>query len=488
MTMLTLSGVLLPPLVAAGVAMFVRPYRRCVGWTGLACAAVSFVAASALCAVVMSGRPAGPPRSPSGLWGVDALSALLALCVAFVALLASALAPGLRPHDEDASLTRRLRIYMSAFSFTMLLAVTVQNVALMWVAVEATTIASALAIPLIRTKASVEASWKYLLVCSVGIALAFTGTILAYVDFVATGGEVPGSLNWAALRGAAPVLHPELLQLAFAFILVGYGTKAGLAPMHTWLPDAHSEAPSPISAMMSGVLLAVAVYAIARWKSVIDTSVDPAFTNGLLIAFGLASVGIGTFSLVIQRHYKRMLAYSSIEHIGLVSIGLALGPLGAFAAWLHVVNHAVAKSASFLLAGRVLHRYQTAEIGRVTGLLQTMPWTGALFAAAILALVGLPPFGLFVSEFLLVQAAIVDRKGWLAAVVLLLLLTAFVSLVSHLNRMLYGGVPEGVEAGEPRSWQIVALLVPAAVLVVLGVTLPPPLSALILDSVGNLFP
>jgi hydrogenase-4 component F len=278
------------------------------------------------------------------------------------------------------------------------------------------------------------------------------------------------------------------LQLAFAFILVGYGTKAGLAPMHTWLPDAHSEAPSPISAMMSGVLLAVAMYAIARWKAVIDASVDPAFTNALLIGFGLLSVAIGTLSLVIQRHYKRMLAYSSVEHMGLITIGLALGPLGAFAAWLHVVNHAVAKSASFLLAGRILQRYETTEIGGITGLLQVMPWTGALFATGILALVGLPPFGLFVSEFLLVQAAVADHKMWLAAVVLLLLLTAFISLLNHLNRMLYGGVPEGVRLGEQRSWPILALIVPAALLVVLGVTLPTPISTLIHQSVGSLVP
>jgi hydrogenase-4 component F len=490
--MLTLSGVLLPPLLASILALAVRPYQRFVGWIGVACSAWSFTAALALCAKVVVGGPVVDALSETGLWRVDSLSALLALCIALVALLASTLAPGLRERtpgdDEDGAQTRRLRAYMSAFAFTMLMAVTVQNVALMWVAIEATTITSALAIPLNRTKASVEASWKYLLVCSVGIALAFTGTILAYFDFVATAGDVAGSLNWTALRGAAPSLHPELLQLAFAFILVGYGTKAGLAPMHTWLPDAHSEAPAPLSAMMSGVLLAVAMYAIARWKAVIDASVDPAFTDALLIGFGLASVAIGSLSLVTQRHYKRMLAYSSVEHMGLVAIGLALGPLGAFAAWLHVVNHAVAKSASFLLAGRILRRYGTTEIGDVTGLLQVLPWTGALFAAGILALVGLPPFGLFVSEFLLIQAAVVEGRIWLAATVLLLLLTAFIALMSHLNRMLYGDVPEGVTAGERRSWPIAALAVPAAILIVLGLTLPTPLSTLIHQSVGNLLP
>jgi len=484
--MLTLAALLLPPLLASVLAILVRPYRRFVGWTGVAAAAVSSIAAVRLAAEVLTGTEAAAPGT-SDLWHVDALSALLALCITFVALLASALAPGLgQAAREEEREARRLRIYMSAFAFTMLLAVTVQNVALMWVAIEATTIASALAIPLHRTRSSVEASWKYLLVCSVGIALAFTGTILAYFDFVATAGEVPGALNWSVLRATAPSLDPALLQMAFAFILVGYGTKAGLAPMHTWLPDAHSEAPSAISAMMSGVLLAVATYAIARWKSVVDGAVDPAFTNALLTGFGLLSVAIGALSLVIQRHYKRMLAYSSVEHMGLVTIGLTLGPLGMFAAWLHVVNHAVAKSASFLLAGRILHRYQTTEIAGVTGLLRVMPWTGGLFALGVLALVGLPPFGLFVSEFLLVQAAVAGERWWLTAALLALLLTTFVSLIAHLNRMLYGEAPQGVREGEGGAWPIAALAVPAAVLVVLGVALPSRLAALIDRSVSAL--
>ena len=486
---MTLSILLMPPLLASCLAILVRPYKRFVGWISVACAVLSFAASISLAADVVTAGPAPDPASTVTLWRVDALSALLALCIAFVGLLASALGPGLgQADDEDASQTRRFRIFMNAFALTMLAAVTIQNVALMWVAIEATTITSAMVIPLNRTKASVEASWKYILICSVGIALAFAGTVLAYFDFVATAGEAPGSLSWTVLRNAAPSLHPELLQLAFAFILIGYGTKAGLAPMHTWLPDAHSEAPSPISAMMSGVLLAVAMYAIARWKAVIDGSVNPWFTNSLLTAFGLLSVMVGTFSLVIQRHYKRMLAYSSVEHMGLVSIGLALGPLGTFAALLHVVNHAVAKSMSFLVAGRILHRYKTTEIGKVTGLLRVMPWTGALFAVGVLALVGLPPFGLFISEFLLVRAAVVTGRFWVAGVVLVLLLTVFTSLVSHLNRMLYGEAPAGVPVGERRNWSVAALAVSVGVLVVLGVALPRSISTLIVQSVRGVIP
>jgi hydrogenase-4 component F len=313
--------------------------------------------------------------------------------------------------------------------------------------------------------------------------------VLAYFDFVSTAGELPGALNWTVLRGAAPSLHRELMELAFAFILIGYGTKAGLAPMHTWLPDAHSEAPAPMSAMMSGVLLAVAMYAVARWKAVVDAALGSAsFTSSLLLAAGLLSVLIGAASLVIQRHYKRMLAYSSVEHIGLVSVGLGLGPLGTFAALLHLVNHAVAKSMAFLLAGRILHRYNTTEIAGVSGLLRVMPWTGTLFALGILALIGLPPFGLFISEFLLIRAAVVTGHVWVAALALLLVLVAFVSLLNHLNRMLYGPVPEGVPVGERRGWRVTVLAGCVIVSVVLGLVLPWPVAALIDRTVSIVTP
>lgn len=483
--MIAMMLLLLPPLLASCAALVLRRSGRLVRACSLASAALTLGAGLVLCARLAAGRP----PLVSGVWRVDALSALLAACIAFVALLASAIGPGVTGEDPAAAArTRRFHVYLNAFAFTMLAAVTTDNLALMWVAIEATTIVSAMVIPLTPTKASVEASWKYILICSVGIALAFAGTVLAYFDFVSTAGHVPNALTWGVLRAAAPSLHAELLQLAFAFILVGYGTKAGIAPMHTWLPDAHSEAPSAVSALMSGVLLAVAMYAIARWKAVVDAAVDPVFTSRMLVGFGLASLAVGTFSLVIQRHYKRMLAYSSVEHMGLVAVGLGLGPLGAFAAWLHIVNHAVAKSMSFLLAGRVLHRYGTPEIARVSGLLKVMPVTGSLFAAGILALTGVPPFGLFVSEFLLVRAAVLSRHPWLAAAILLFLLTAFISLLTHLNRMLYGDAPADVHAGERRSWTLALLMVPAAALVVLGVVLPAPLGALIHQSVAALMP
>ena len=467
-----------PPAVACVLALALPRRATLVARAGVVLGLASVAAAAGLCARVI--ETGAPVTAAGGFWRVDALSALIALCIAVVTFLASAFGPGFdAAGHHPIGRADRYRALVNAFALTMLVAVTTSNVGIMWVAIEATTITSALIIPLNRTRASVEASWKYLLICSVGIALAFTGTVLAYFDFVAVAGHVPDPLNWTVLRTAAPLLHRELIELAFAFILVGYGTKAGLAPMHTWLPDAHSEAPSPLSAMMSGVLLAVALYAIARWKAVVDAAVGAGFAGHLLVAAGLLSIVIGTFSLVIQRHYKRMLAYSSVEHIGLVSVGLGLGPLGIVAAMLHLVNHALAKSMAFLLAGRILDRYDTTEIDRVSGLLRAMPWTGPLFAAGILALVGLPPFGLFVSEFLLVRAAIVTGRTWIAAAILALVLIAFVSLVNHLNRMLYGPVPDGVAIGERGGLGVLVLGGCAAALVVLGLVLPLPLSHLI---------
>ncbi|HET7342966.1 MAG TPA: proton-conducting transporter membrane subunit [Methylomirabilota bacterium] len=468
---------LLPPLASALLAAIVRPYRAAVGWANAGLSLVSLAGAVALWVAVLGGEV--PVAGPDDLLRADALSTLLALCVSGVATLAAWLGPGLADDGWDARQARRFRVFANLFAFTMLFAVTTDNVGFMWVAIEATTITSALLIPLHRSRASVEASWKYVLIGSVGIALAFAGTVLAYFDFVTLVGRETVALNWTVLRDAAPALNPRVIQLAFVFILIGYGTKAGLAPMHTWLPDAHSEAPAALSAMMSGVLLAVALYAVVRWQAVVRAAVGTGFAENMIVLLGVLSLAIGSLSLVAQRNYKRLLAYSSIEHTGLVCVGLALGPLGIFAAMLHLLNHSVAKSMMFLLAGRVLHRYRTAEIHGVSGLLRVMPWTGGLFAAGMLAVVGLPPFGLFVSEFALVRAGFVAGRPALIALVLALLAIGFVGVISHLNRMLYGAPPEDVATGEPSRWALIPLGGCLAALFVLGVTVPAAVSGLL---------
>jgi hydrogenase-4 component F len=470
--------VLLAPLLAAALAALVKPYRLFVGWLTALLSLAPLAGAVMLCARVLNGEIL--------IWGsgeflrADSLSTLLVLCIAFVAALTAWLGPGLTAGDGYSAAERRsYRVYSNMFAFTMFLAVTAHNVGVMWVAVEATTITSALLIPLHVTKASVEASWKYILIGSVGIALAFAGTVLAYFDFVNLAGEQPAALNWTTLLASAPSLHREVLQLAFVFLLVGYGTKAGLAPMHTWLPDAHSESPSALSAMMSGVLLAVAVYAIIRWKIVVDAAIGPAFSYKLLIALSLLSLAIAAFSLIGQRNYKRMLAYSSIEHTGLTCLGLALGPLGVFAAMLHIINHSVTKSMMFLLAGRVQQRYQSTEIAQAPGLVRVMPVTAGFFAAGMFAIAGLPPFGLFISEFALIRAGFAAGRIGLMAIVLVLLAVAFVALIRNLTRMLYGVPLASTRVGESEPWALVPLGLSLSILLVLGIVLPSPLTELL---------
>lgn len=478
---------LLPPLLAALLAFVVRPYRPWVARAGVILALAALGAAALLAAQVLAG---GPPPT----WGArlgpldlreflraDSLSVLLMLCVTAVAVLALWFGPGLRAADDGYAprTLRRFHVFFNLFVAAMLLAVSANNVGIMWIAVEATTIFSAFIIPLKVSKASVEASWKYILLGSVGVALAFAGTVLVYFGYATLAAGAEQALNWPGLLAIAPRLHPQAVQLGFVFLLIGYGTKAGLAPMHTWLPDAHSEAPASLSATMSGVLLAVALYAIMRWKVVVDAALGGRTTDTLLLILGLLSLTIATFSVVVSRNYKRLLAYSSIEHTGLMAIGLALGPLGAFAALLHLVNHTVAKSMLFLLSGRVLHRYHSTEIKDVTGLLKAMPVTGGLFAAGMVAIMGLPPFGLFMSEFTLLRAGFQAGQPWLMALVLALLAVAFVAFLKHLNGMLYGAPPAGVAVGEADAGVLAPLAVSVAALVILGLTLPGPLAALL---------
>lgn len=496
---MTFLLLLLPPLLAALLAFVIRPYRLFVGWVNATLGLVSLGAALTFAAHdVAMGLPVEGATQNAPTWGVvidslglvevlraDSLSALLMVCVSGVGALTLFLSPGLwRETHYTLPQLRRYHIFINLFIGSMLLAVSANNVGLMWIAIEATTIFSAFIIPLKVSKASVEASWKYILICSVGIALAFAGTVLAYFDFVTLSGRAENALNWTVLLQTAPHLHPEVMRLAFVFLLVGYGTKAGLAPMHTWLPDAHSEAPAPLSATMSGVLLAVALYAILRWKVVADGALGTGYTNNLLLGLGLLSLIIASFSMVLSQNYKRLLAYSSIEHTGLTCLGLALGPLGTFAALLHLINHSLAKSMLFLLAGRILHRYKTTEISKVSGLLTAMPWTAGFFAVGILAIIGLPPFGIFVSEFALIRAGFEAGHSWLMGIVLALLALAFVALLNVLHRMMYGSPADGVVVGGEGGWQTGGLFfLSAAGLVILGLTLPGPLMTLLNQSV-----
>lgn len=485
------SLLLLPPLLAALLAYLVRPYRTWVGWMSALLSLAPLAAALAFAATaVAGGEPptwgfAFGPVSLAEVLRVDSLSALLLLCIAVVATLTLFLSPGLgHPHRYSPAQLRRYQVFVNLFIAMMLLAVATNNVGVMWLAIEATTIFSAVIIPLKLSKASVEASWKYIMIGSVGIALAFAGTVIAYFNFVTLAGRIENALNWTVLQSIAPILQPEVMELAFIFLLVGYGTKAGIAPMHTWKPDAYGEAPPTLSALMSSALFAMAMYAIMRWKAVVDATLPGNLTDNLLIVLGMLSLLIAAFSVVLATNYRRMLAYSSIEHTGLVCLGLAFGPLGIFASLLHLVNHTLAKSLMFFLVDNVDARFQSPLIARAHGLLKALPWTGALFAAGLLILLGLPPGAMFVSEYGIFRAGFAADRPWVMAAVLVLLAIVFVSFINHLHHMLYGQLPEDVARGERFNWRLALLLPSVIVLVVLGLTLPTQLTALLNASVA----
>ncbi len=474
-----LIALLLCPLLAAALALPGVLDRRRAERAGALLAGLGFLLSMILATRVTARGVVS--IGPEEFLRADGLSAVLLLVVTGVAWVALWFGEG------GEAPRRRYLLLAQAFVLTMLVALMVNNVGVMWVAVEATTIVTAFLVGLHRTRSALEASWKYILIGSVGIALAFIGTILAYFNFVQRIGDMPYALHWTVLSRVAAGLDPDVIRLAFVFLLVGYGTKAGLAPMHTWLPDAHSEAPAPISAMMSGALLAVAFYAILRFKVVVDACVGTSFTDRMLIMTAVVTVLVAAVLLVRQGNYKRMLAYSSVEHMGLLCLGSGLGPLGVSAALLHALTHAASKSMVFLLSGTIRERYGTTRIASVRGLLRTLPRTGPLFAAGTLALLGLPPFGVFMSEMLLLRAGFLAGRPVITGIVLGLLVFVFIAMLGQLNRMLYGAPPQDTPVGEDprRLWPVT---VNVAVLLVLGVAVPGPLMRLLEQAAGIVAP
>jgi len=464
-----LLSLLLIPLAAAGLIALARR-RGLMELLHTLAGLATLGTGAAIVARVWNGEVL---TAAGDLFRVDPLSAFMVAIITFLAAIASFYAVGYIRAEFDGEHLSRPRLFFALFHlfvFTMLVAVTTDNLGIMWIAIEGTTLATVFLVNLHQTRTSLEAAYKYLILSSVGIALAFIGTALVYYAGAAKAGEI--AVNWSALRAAGTSLNPEVVRLAFVFIIIGYGTKAGLAPMHTWLPDAHSEAPAPISALMSGVLLNVGLYAMMRFKAIVDVAVGPEFAASLLIGVGLFSLLVAAAFLVRQRNYKRMLAYSSVEHIGIICLGLGFGGYwGVFGALLHVVSHALTKSLLFILSGNILLKYHSAEIREVRGLLHAAPWTGALFLAGTLALIGLPPFAPFISEFIIFRAGL-ESHPWAAGTGVILLVIVFGGMLASVNGMLYGEPPADLPRGDALRLWLAPLAANFALLLVLGLTLP----------------
>lgn len=415
-----------------------------------------------------------------GLLYMDMLSAYVLLLVAFVGLAAnlysvSYMGCELREGTIGEAKLRNFHLFFHLFIFTMVLVGVSDNLGIMWIAIEGTTLASAYLVGFYDRDTSVEAAWKYLIICSVGITLALLGTVLLYASSVSFLGEASDALSWSTLMDPAVLanLDVDLLRIAFILVLVGYGTKVGLAPMHTWLPDAHSQAPTPVSALLSAVLLNCAMYGILRFHMILSGSaVGPGFSSDLLLLFGILSLATAAAFIVTSKEYKRMLAYSSIEHMGIIAIGFGIGgPLAIMGALFHMLNHALTKTLLFFGAGNVLQRYGTREIAGVRGLASVMPATAVLVTGGALAIVGCPPFGTFISEIMILAGAIEGGDLLAAAAYLGLLAVVFAALLYHAGRMLVGEA-QGIERGEVGRWRPVIMATLLAAVAVLGLYMP----------------
>lgn len=381
----------------------------------------------------------------------------------------------------------KLRLYymlLYVFLFAMVLALTVSNIGILWVAIEATTLASAFLVGFQNNHNSLEAAWKYIIICSVGIAITLVGIIflhLSSVDVIQSG----DALKWNVLLAESKNLNEPVLRFAFLFIVVGFGTKAGLAPMHTWLPDAHSQAPSPVSALLSGVLLNSAMYAIVRCLTIVNTnSGDSVYTSRIMIGFGLLSVATAAIFILSQKDYKRLLAYSSIEHMGIIAMAIGLfTPLSIFAGLLHMMNHSLTKTMLFLSSGNILQKYNAREISKISGLLKVLPITGPIFLLGLLAISGTPPFSVFGSEVNVFISIFDAGHPWLGILLILLLAVIFAGIAATLFKIFFGDCDNGeIQAGETNLPGDLAMGILLVVIVVTGIYLPDGLKDLFISA------
>jgi len=417
---LLLFALLTAPSAAAVLALI--PYPHVSQSVARAGAVLAFAAAALLLATGAQGRW-GP------YLGLDPLSDVFLVMVTGVYATSIWYSRGYLQHVARPFLTPQVYYsLLSAFAFSMIAVLVVTDLGLMWIGVEATTVASALLIVLERRPASVEAAWRYTLIASAGLTIALFALLLLYIS--------TGTLDGFALAANPPAVTLPV-EMAVALALVGYGTKVGLFPMHTWLPDAHSEAPSPVSAMFSGVLLPTALYAFLRVYRVLPSPAPVAITD-LILAFGIVTAVVAAFLIQRQRSFKRLLAYSSMEVMGLAVIGIALGGIALYGALLLLLAHAFAKSAAFYCGGNVLRSAGTNRIDEIRDLRETMPATGLAWVVSAAAVTGAPPFGTFLGELLIVVGAISVGQVWVAGVVVAAILVAFLGVNSQIGRMVFG--------------------------------------------------
>ena len=469
---------LLLPLIPLVAGLLCLVTRSRAGWEALNLAAFAAVAGLSL-KIAGDVTAQGAIVALNGWLRADAWSALVLVLTAFVALVCAIYAVGYFRRDErDGRVSHpQLRRYYALtplFVGAMLLVPLADNLGVMWVAIESTTLASVLLVTFYNQKSSFEAGWKYIIIGSVGVSLALFGTVFVYYSGVRVfGPETHGGLNWSVLAGVAEKLDPQAMRLAFLLGLLGYGTKAGLVPMHTWKPDAYAEAPAPTAALLGAGFINCAIYAIARFDALAGKCLGHEFSGHLLAGFGVVSILVAAPFVLVQRNFRRLLAYSSIDHAGIMVAGLGFGgKLGALGAALHLLFHAVTKPLLFFCAGNVQQEFGTPYLRKVRGVLRALPWTGSLLLLAALAVTGTPPFSIFQSEFTILSAALAGGHIGLAALFILGVVAIFGGFLNHMSKMNLGLPPEPKPAAESCPWKLGAMFTVATVVVVLGFWLP----------------
>jgi hydrogenase-4 component F len=436
-----MSGILLLlliPIITAVVCYF-SYHRKEVEYINLIGIAVTALVSIFL----ISASQSSPIFFFRGMFFIDALSAYILFIVILVSVAVAIYSVSYmgREFTEGLINIKELKNFyalLHLFIFTMLLAAVSNNIAIFWMAIESTTIVSSLLVGFYKDRESVEAAWKYIILCTVSLVFGLLGVfIIYYASTTVLVGE--GTLNWTELREIAHEMNPKTVKLAFLFILVGYGAKAGFAPIHNWLPDAHSQAPTPVSGLLSGVLIKCAFLGILRFAIIGNECLGVAYCGNLLLLFGLVSMGIASAFILVQNNFKRLLAYSSIEHIGIIAIGMGIGGFwGIYGSLLHMLNHAIVKPLLFFTTGEVKLKYHTTSIDKVRGAMTALPVAGAVMLIAVLAAAGSPPFNIFISEYTILKAA-VDGGNWVTFSLFIIFATIiFAGLLRHFGSMVFG--------------------------------------------------
>ncbi len=484
-----LFSLLIGTPITASVLCAVFHRRRILEVISVTSAGVTFLWATWLMSVVIEHKTIS---SPEGWWYADGLSAYIAVIVCGSALVVALYSVGylrrqVRSRNVDG---RQLWLYyllLNVFLFTMMLVLISNNLGFLWIGTEATTLATALLVAFYERESSIEAAWKYVIICSVGIALALFGIILTYFSALHVVPAAGNALNWSSLMVVAKELDPAVLKLAFIFILVGFGTKAGLAPMHTWKPDAYSEAPAPISALMAAGLVNVALYSLMRFYILVNAALGDGYASTLFLVFGLVSMGMAVPFILLQRSFKRLLAYSSVEHVGIIVFALGIGsPLAYFGAMLHLLVNAIAKVLLFLTASNVRLAYKSKIMRKVSGAITVIPVSATFLIVGVFALTGWPPFGAFVSEFTIVSAGFASGHAVPSILFIGFVVSIFVGFIYYTSKMVLGTPAARVTGGDADTASLLLLGVLLAALLLLGVYIPPPLQQCIQNAAAVL--